>query len=123
MDFIEFGSSLSMRGLMRCGGDLSVQNRILLGGTGTVDQDTYIHYTTGSGAPTPAPYGIQAYVAGSRALGLVYFGSPGVAQTFAGGIMHGVWYADMLVAPSDRRLKTNTKPLVDSLRKMGEYSQ
>jgi len=52
---------------------------------------------------------VDFYVQGKRGLSIMYENSNG------GGNLHGVWYSDYIVHTSDRRLKKNIHPIMESL--------
>jgi len=89
-----------MRGFMRCGGVVSVFNRVAFD-----MEDTYMKFNSDEG-------GIETYINSKRALSVFEKSSSG------GGALHGVWYADNLVHTSDRRLKTSIRPLMDVFNEM-----
>lgn len=97
LDFLHLGSSLSLRGVGRFGSCISVADRIALGAS-----NTYIYYSDANDI-------VDFYVQGSRGMSIMK------ESGTAGGSLHGIWYADHIVHTSDRRLKKNIKPLMDSL--------
>lgn len=99
LDFFTLGSSLSCRSFARIGSGLSLNDQIRFADT----TGTYIYYNS----PSPA---LEFYVKGQRSASMT-----GTAATTGGGTLHGIWYADQLLTVSDRRLKTNIRPLVDKL--------
>jgi len=94
LDFVHFGSSLSVRGGAKIGDSVYFQGDLKFSDT------TYLSSSSGSS--------VEAYVTGTRTMSL----------TTSGGTLHGTWTADTVVAVSDRRLKDNIKPLVSTLQKM-----
>jgi hypothetical protein len=93
LSFITCGSSLSVRSMVKLGSELSVSS-IQFGST-----STYLHYDSGIS-------GIAGYVGGTRAITWTASGANG------GGTLHGTWVADGTITTSDRRIKTNIKPLL-----------
>jgi hypothetical protein len=65
-------------------------------------ENTYVRYSTGDSF-------IEVVVEGNRGLSIGY------SSSYGGGNLHGVWYSDNLVHTSDKRLKTNIQPLVETL--------
>eukprot|EP00418_Pyrodinium_bahamense_P066965 CAMPEP_0179102552 /NCGR_PEP_ID=MMETSP0796-20121207/47471_1 /TAXON_ID=73915 /ORGANISM="Pyrodinium bahamense, Strain pbaha01" /LENGTH=272 /DNA_ID=CAMNT_0020800431 /DNA_START=821 /DNA_END=1639 /DNA_ORIENTATION=- len=97
LDFLALGASLSLRRCGRFGENLAVANRIELS-----NSNTYLRFNIDTN-------GIEVYVNGQRGLSVVEKSASG------GGSLHGVWYSDNLVHTSDRRLKTNIRPLIETL--------
>jgi len=56
---------------------------------------------------------IEFYVMGKRGLGVTV--NDGKTPSYGGGTLHGLWYSDYMLLHSDRRLKKNIRPLVESL--------
>jgi len=86
------GSTLSVRSMCRLGGEVSFAD-VLYFQTAA----TYIRENAGD---------VEAHVGGARALTLTSYG----------GTLHGTWQADSVIMTSDRRLKENIRPLVQSLK-------
>eukprot|EP00406_Dinophysis_acuminata_P001146 CAMPEP_0179212714 /NCGR_PEP_ID=MMETSP0797-20121207/1260_1 /TAXON_ID=47934 /ORGANISM="Dinophysis acuminata, Strain DAEP01" /LENGTH=280 /DNA_ID=CAMNT_0020918359 /DNA_START=130 /DNA_END=972 /DNA_ORIENTATION=- len=91
LDFTSIGSSMSVRGVARFGNEAYIHGKLKFA------DDTYLESISGA---------IQAVVVNQRALSL----------SDSGGVLHGTWMADTVVAVSDRRLKDNIKPLVSTLQ-------
>lgn len=79
------------------GSDLSVSGRVVF------QPNTYVQ-----AGPDQATSGHIQWVAG---------GNKAMSLTSTGGILHGMWSADATISTSDRRLKTNIKPLLSTLQK------
>lgn len=94
---LNLGSTLSLRNVCRFGQHISMHEQIKFG-----KADTYIVYTSSQDL-------IEFYMNTYRTMSIGYVGTTG------GGSLHGVWYADHMVHTSDRRLKTNIRPLIKSL--------
>lgn len=88
---------MSLRGIFKCGAAISVANSVQF-----AKENTYIRYDSTSQA-------MEFYVDGARGMGIIKKVQGG------GGYLHGVWYADNLISTSDRRLKTNVRPLLETL--------
>jgi len=101
LDFLHLGSSLSLRGVGRFGSCIAVADRLALG-----NANTYMYYNGGTGDPDSD---WEFYVAGARALSLTK------ETSYGGGNLHGLWYSDHIVHTSDKRLKRNIRPLMESL--------
>jgi len=97
LDCINFGASVSLRGVFRCGSTISVQNKVEF-----TKADTYIVYSTTNDQ-------LELYINEKRAF------SAYEQSATAGGVLHGVWFSDNLVHISDRSLKTSIRPLVEML--------
>jgi len=95
-----FGSSLSVRSFVRVGSAISVRTEVKF------SDNTYIKHNS----PSPS---LELYAGGARAITI----------TDSGGTLHGVWQSDNPVITSDRRLKTEIKPLQRTLRGLFESKQ
>eukprot|EP00933_Yihiella_yeosuensis_P068794 TRINITY_DN7478_c0_g2_i2.p1 TRINITY_DN7478_c0_g2~~TRINITY_DN7478_c0_g2_i2.p1 ORF type:complete len:382 (-),score=52.08 TRINITY_DN7478_c0_g2_i2:819-1799(-) len=105
LKFSHIGSSLSLRGYARLGSTLSVMGKIAYGidGTYTLWDDYNARLAT--------------YVQGIRALSIRTHNS------YVGGYLHGLWYSDNIVHISDKKLKTNIRPLVETLRSSAKFAE
>jgi len=97
LDDAQLGASVSVRSFARIGSIVSVQSRVEFS-----QKDTYAVFNSAANS-------LEFYVEGQRGLGILEKSSSG------GGILHGVWYSDNLVHTSDRRLKSNIRPLMETL--------
>jgi len=95
LDFSSLGSTLSVRSNALCGGSAWIHGKLKFG------SDTYFEPIS----PSPGPAGIQTYVQGTRVMSL----------SASGGTLHGTWTAETVVAVSDRRLKNNIRPLIQTM--------
>lgn len=97
LGFAHLGSSLSVRRGVKCGDNVYIQSALRFSDT------TYLEAVSNN---------IQATVSGTRSMSL----------TSTGGTLHGTWTADTVVAVSDRRLKENIMPLVQTLQQTMKVS-
>eukprot|EP00746_Dinoflagellata_sp_MGD_P158548 gnl/MRDRNA2_/MRDRNA2_86498_c1_seq12.p1 gnl/MRDRNA2_/MRDRNA2_86498_c1~~gnl/MRDRNA2_/MRDRNA2_86498_c1_seq12.p1 ORF type:complete len:485 (+),score=55.02 gnl/MRDRNA2_/MRDRNA2_86498_c1_seq12:64-1455(+) len=122
LDYVNLGSTLSLRSLARIGSTMSVLDYLHLGSTISLRsfarfgsevslaallkfpgiENAYITYTELDNA-------LSFFVEEKRPMSIYK------VQDTPGGSLHGVWYADEFVHRSDKRLKTDIKPLTDSL--------
>jgi hypothetical protein len=96
LDYINFGSTVSVRGFVRMGSSLSVHS-IRASLLYADSSNTYIK----EGSNT-----LEVYVKGNRALSL----------ESDGGILHGSWTSNAPLVTSDRRMKKDIVPLQRTLR-------
>jgi hypothetical protein len=94
LDFVHLGSSLSVRSYARLGSTLQIYGGKLSFNSADT---TYIQETSSE---------MFVYVQGAKAMTL----------SSSGGQLHGTWSSENSVTVSDRRLKTNIKPLMSTLR-------
>jgi len=94
LDFANLGSSLSVRSYARLGSTLQIYGGKLSFNSADT---TYMQETSSE---------MFLYVQGAKTLTL----------SSTGGQLHGVWSSENSVTVSDRRLKTNIKPLMNTLR-------
>jgi len=99
LDFLHLGSSLSLRGIGRFGSCIAVADRVAFG-----TPNTYIHFSDANNDAL-----LNFYVTGHRGLSVM------TESDIGGGNLHGIWYSDHIVHTSDRRLKKNIRPLMESL--------
>lgn len=97
LDILNVGASLSVRSYTRMGDSVSVQTRVEF-----PHKDTYAVFNS----PNTA---LEFYIEGKRSLSVLEKSGTG------GGMLHGVWYSDHLIHTSDRRLKSNIRPLMETL--------
>lgn len=99
LDYLHLGSTVSLRSFARFGSEISLSSLIKFPGL----EDTYISYTDDDKA-------VSFFVDGKRPMSFYK------VQDNPGGTLHGIWYADEFVHRSDKRLKTDIKPLTEALR-------
>jgi hypothetical protein len=96
LDFAHFGSSLSLRGAVKFGSAIQSFQKIEFINSG--------NYIADAGANT-----VEWYAGGHKAMSLTYTNQ-------AGGSLHGQWTSTSTVQVSDKRLKKNIEPLIETLR-------
>jgi len=110
LDFAHLGSSLSVRGFARFGSDISGMNKLIFTNSGN-----YIREQLTQPSPTPAhgsfPAGLGFYVNNNEAM-RIFSTTPTPGP---GGTLHGTWFSPSPISFSDRRLKENITPLVQTL--------
>lgn len=98
LDYLHLGSTVSLRSFLRIGSEISLSSIIKFSGL----EDTYIAYTEADNA-------LSFFAEEKRSMSIYK------VQTTPGGTLHGVWMSDEFIHRSDKRLKTDIKPLTDAL--------
>lgn len=93
LDCAQLGSSLSLRSYARLGSGMNVYDKLYTSNVKT----SYMQFD-------------------SNAIKFQAFGGKAMSLTSDGGVLHGVWTADVSISTSDRRLKDNIKPLYQTLQ-------
>jgi len=89
---------LSIRSIARFGGEIQAYSKIVFG-----KANNYIEETDSDSR-------LSFFVGGTRSM----------SMSNSGGVLHGVWQADVSISTSDRRLKKNIVPLEQTLKQNQE---
>merc|ERR1712008_221094 len=106
------GSSLSVLGCAHVGSSVSLRRYVRLGSGLSLGGDlrvpNYIRFENANTYMMETGSGLEFYVSGSKAM----------TMENDGGILHGSWNSESVFVTSDRRLKTDIKPLQRTLRQV-----
>jgi hypothetical protein len=106
------GSSLSVLGCAHVGSSVSLRRYVRLGSGLSLGGDlrvpNYIKFENANTYMMETGSGLEFYVSGAKAM----------TMENDGGILHGSWNSESVFVTSDRRLKTDIKPLQRTLRQV-----
>lgn len=126
LDYSHLGSALSLRSFGRLGASLSVHGEVRLGNELTVNSDVAIGGTTRIYDRlrfTSANTYIREDTAGAGDLEFYVTSNKALTMSSLGGRMHGTWYADTTLTTSDRTMKSNIRPLLDTMHENQKASR
>jgi len=112
LNFSHLGSSLSLRGFCRIGSAISLRGIGRIGSHLSVRDCLCV--TTDALLQMPS-WNIR-WDSGASELQFKTGTAKPIALTATGGSLHGTWMSESIISASDRRLKREVRPLLESLR-------